>query len=96
MPIPPPTCTQAIIRHKWVTFAKTFLVFNIACFLLWLSAFTGLMMVYSVGGIHGTVSGKGGAASITAAPAAPVVRNKIRNRIPLALKGLRHLPPLID
>ena len=48
MPVHPPPQAQAIIRHKWVTFAKTFLVFNIACFLLWLSAFTGLMMVYSV------------------------------------------------
>ena len=39
---------QAVIRHKWLTFAKTLLMFNIACFLLWLSAFTTFMVIYTV------------------------------------------------
>ena len=41
---------QAVIRHKWLTFAKQLLLVNIACFMLWLMAFTVFMCIYTVRG----------------------------------------------
>ncbi len=39
---------QAVINYKWRTFAQRLLVFCLAFYVVWLTAFTAFMILYTV------------------------------------------------
>lgn len=39
---------QAVIHHKWVSFAQRLLLVDLCFFALWLAAFTTFMILYTV------------------------------------------------
>ena len=46
MPPCPAPALQALVHFKWRAFARRLLIAQLCCYLLWLGAFTGFMLLF--------------------------------------------------